>query len=181
MLPVGSVVKGSTAAHCGMVMRIPSPFVSYWGRPARPIHLEDQAAQAPPIDPSLGCRSIREQKEIHLILRKHSHDTFLTQSSSITMLLSSTGIICNELHPSEALYSWHKKGQFTSPPPPRSRYHIAETNTCVPLMMTVWAGRLTPQASVAVETRTWMWRSAKRSSTSVLSSLDMPAWCMAKP
>ena len=48
--------------------------------------------------------------------------------------------------------------------------------TCVPLMMTVCAGRLTPHASVAVLTSTWMWPSAKRSSTSVRSARVMPAW-----
>ena len=34
--------------------------------------------------------------------------------------------------------------------------------TCVPLMMTVCAGRLTPQASVAVDTSTWKQSSAVR-------------------
>ena len=47
--------------------------------------------------------------------------------------------------------------------------------TCVPLIITVCAGKLTPQANVAVETKTWMCLSAKRSSTSVLSTLVMPA------
>lgn len=53
--------------------------------------------------------------------------------------------------------------------------------TWVPLMMTVWAGRLTPHASVAVDTSTCTWPSANRSSTRVLSDRAMPAWWMAKP
>lgn len=48
--------------------------------------------------------------------------------------------------------------------------------TWVPLMMTVWAGRLTPHASVDVDTSTWMCRSAKRSSISVRSTLKEDNW-----
>ena len=53
--------------------------------------------------------------------------------------------------------------------------------TCVPLMITVCAGRLTPHASVAVLTSTCVWPSANSSSTSVRSERFMPAWWMAKP
>lgn len=38
--------------------------------------------------------------------------------------------------------------------------------------MTVWAGRLTPQARVEVDTSTWMCRSANRSSTRIRSTLE---------
>ena len=41
--------------------------------------------------------------------------------------------------------------------PPHSYYPplpYTPTPTCVPFMMTVWAGRFTPHASVAVQTRT---------------------------
>ena len=47
-------------------------------------------------------------------------------------------------------------------------------------MITVWAGRLTPQASVAMQTRTWIDPSANSSSTNPWLSLDIPAWWMAK-
>ena len=53
--------------------------------------------------------------------------------------------------------------------------------TCVPLMMTVCAGRFTPHASVAVDTSTCTWPPANRSSTSLRSARAMPAWWMAKP
>lgn len=43
-------------------------------------------------------------------------------------------------------------------------------------MITVCAGRLTPQARVAVETNTDMWPFEKRSSTKFLSFFDKPAW-----
>ena len=51
----------------------------------------------------------------------------------------------------------------------------------VPLMMTVCAGRLTPQASVAVQQRTFTWPSEKRRSVRLRSERSMPAWWMPKP
>ena len=53
--------------------------------------------------------------------------------------------------------------------------------TWVPLMMTVWAGRFTPQASVAVETKIFKCLSANSSSTKSLSGLDKPAWWIPIP
>jgi len=44
---------------------------------------------------------------------------------------------------------------------------------CVPLMITVWAGKFTPQASVEVDTRTWICLSANKSSTNVRSTLQI--------
>lgn len=55
------------------------------------------------------------------------------------------------------------------------KHLIVDLLTWVPLMMTVWAGRLTPQARVAVDTSTWMCLSANSSSTRVLSTLFIPA------
>jgi hypothetical protein len=40
----------------------------------------------------------------------------------------------------------------------------------------VWAGKLTPQARVAVETNNCKCPDANKSSTSDLSSFDKPAW-----
>jgi len=48
-------------------------------------------------------------------------------------------------------------------------------------MITVWAGRFTPHAKVEVETKTWMWRSANKSSTRVRSTRFIPAWWIANP
>ncbi len=47
--------------------------------------------------------------------------------------------------------------------------------TCVPLMMTVCAGKLTPQAKVAVDTKMFKCRSANSCSTKSLSDLVSPA------
>jgi len=52
---------------------------------------------------------------------------------------------------------------------------------CVPLMITVWAGKFTPHAKVAVEIRSCKCLSANRSSTSVLSFQLRPAWWMPTP
>jgi hypothetical protein len=51
----------------------------------------------------------------------------------------------------------------------------------VPLMITVCAGRFTPQASVAVDTNTLIWLSAYNYSTSNLSFLSRPALWMPIP
>ena len=48
-------------------------------------------------------------------------------------------------------------------------------------MITVWAGKFTPQARVDVETKTWIWRSANKSSTKVRSTLFNPAWWTPNP
>ena len=48
----------------------------------------------------------------------------------------------------------------------------------ITLMMTACAGRLTPQASVAVHTRHLMKPSEKYFSTKFLSCLNIPAWCI---
>lgn len=53
--------------------------------------------------------------------------------------------------------------------------------TCVFLMMTVLAGKLTPQANVAVETMIRTIFYEKRSSTINLSSLHKPAWWKTSP
>lgn len=48
-------------------------------------------------------------------------------------------------------------------------------------MMTAWAGKLTPQASVAVHTRTFMYPLENMCSTSVRSCRNIPAWWIPKP
>ena len=48
-------------------------------------------------------------------------------------------------------------------------------------MMTVCAGRLTPQASVAVQQSTLMWPCEKRRSVRLRSLRSMPAWWWPKP
>jgi len=48
-------------------------------------------------------------------------------------------------------------------------------------MMTACAGRLTPQASVAVHTSTLINPSENSLSTRLRSCLSMPAWWMLKP
>mmetsp|Transcript_574 Transcript_574/g.1538 ORF Transcript_574/g.1538 Transcript_574/m.1538 type:complete len:267 (-) Transcript_574:621-1421(-) len=53
--------------------------------------------------------------------------------------------------------------------------------TCVPLMMTVCAGRFTPQARVAVLTSTCTCCSRNRSSTRDRSDRGIPAWWIANP
>jgi hypothetical protein len=53
--------------------------------------------------------------------------------------------------------------------------------TWVPLIMTVWAGRLTPQAKVAVQQRHLMRPAAKASSTMLRSERRRPAWWIANP
>ena len=60
---------------------------------------------------------------------------------------------------------------MTSSAPSSTQRPFSGLYTCVPLIMTVCAGRLTPQASVDVDTKTWMCRSANKSSTSVRSTL----------
>ena len=64
-----------------------------------------------------------------------------------------------------------------------SSSHLARVGlyTSVPLITTVWAGRFTPHARVAVETKTWRCPSEKRSSTRVLSDLLRPAWWTPMP
>ena len=52
---------------------------------------------------------------------------------------------------------------------------------CVPLMITVCAGRFTPHASVIVDTSTWISPRPNSSSTAVRSERQSPAWWMAKP
>ena len=49
------------------------------------------------------------------------------------------------------------------------------------LIITAWVGRLTPQASVAVDTSTFISPSEKRRSTIDRFVLNMPAWWMLKP
>ena len=66
--------------------------------------------------------------------------------------------------------------KLNSSQPPFSGLYI-----CVPLMITVCAGRFTPHASVAVLTSTCTCPSAKSSSTSVRSARLIPAWWMANP
>ena len=58
--------------------------------------------------------------------------------------------------------------------PPINSYHYR----IITLMMTAWAGRLTPQANVAVHTRHLMKPSEKYFSTKFLSCLNIPAWCI---
>jgi len=60
---------------------------------------------------------------------------------------------------------------MTSSAPSSTQRPFSGLYTWVPLIMTVCAGRFTPQARVDVETKTWMCLSANRSSTSVLSTL----------
>ena len=53
--------------------------------------------------------------------------------------------------------------------------------SCVPLMITVCAGRFTPHASVAVHTSTFTTPSLNIFSVRVRSARSIPAWWMPKP
>lgn len=66
--------------------------------------------------------------------------------------------------------NWKKQKMFS--------LHFKVTLT---LMMTACAGRLMPQASVAVHTSTLTSPSANSRSTRFLSLRSMPAWWMLKP
>mmetsp|Transcript_3399 Transcript_3399/g.7067 ORF Transcript_3399/g.7067 Transcript_3399/m.7067 type:complete len:216 (-) Transcript_3399:1040-1687(-) len=70
---------------------------------------------------------------------------------------------------------------ITSSTPRSTKAPRDASYTCVPLMMTVCAGRLTPHASVAVQTSTLMSPSPKSRSMSDRSGRSIPAWWMPKP
>ena len=89
-------------------------------------------------------------------------------------------ITCNTPVPNIINDQKHDKCLYTGTPNKGVRT-CTRTRTCVPLIITVWAGRLTPQARVAVDISTCMWPSANRSSTRVLSILFIPALWIAKP
>lgn len=58
---------------------------------------------------------------------------------------------------------------------------VQEVYNKLTLMITAWAGRFTPQARVAVQTRTLTWPLENMLSIRLRSDLNMPAWWIPKP
>ena len=142
-------VGGLRRRQAAPVMMTPSPNSSYCGRPARPNICITSSGDSSPHAPTSGLYTCRiRSHECVALLESRTR----TQQRSFTW--QDPGINGMSYMQHVLLHNRISSSSTTGSAAAALRQASSGWLACVPLMMTLCAGRLTPQASVAVDTST---------------------------